>query len=558
MRKILTILSLAIAIAAQAQKHAPVSYTYFVAFTDKEHSSYSLGKPLEFLSAKALQRRTKFGIQTDVTDLPVNESYINKVCESKIHFKNASKWLNGILVTVEDTGLMEQVAKNSFVSYVLKVAQYNHKEKSKDSEPKDGSNIYIDEPSFNSKITTSLNIYGKSFEQIKMMHGIDLHRQKYNGNGVIVAVLDAGFFNADKLFWFKKLQKNNQIVVCKDFVDNDNYVYDGNSHGLEVLSCMAATDTGFYIGTCPNAQFLLLRSEDAESEQMVEEINWSVAAEFADSVGADLITTSLGYNVLDNKNLSHTPSQLDGNTAYVSRAAEYAYSKGIMVVCSAGNDGQTPWRHIGFPADAPHALTVGAVDNNRVIADFSSQGPTADGRIKPDVSALGVSAAVESPYGGISFENGTSFSAPITAGLVACLMQAHANSSPQQISDAIKQSADRAEISDTLYGMGIPDFHLANIILGDSSFDINKDALLDVSYNKEDELFCFTIYSSARQTFGFRLIDENGSIIRTGSQDCTGKKFKHFYIDQLQLPASAKGYGFIIENEAHKEFIKLF
>ncbi len=552
-RKILTILGLMMIIITQAH-----TYIYFIAFRDKSNSSYSVRKPQEFLSEKALQRRAKFGIKTDETDLPVNDNYIRKVCNKKIRFKSASKWLNGILVVVDDTSLIGGIEKNTFVNYVLKVAQYERKQKNKEEEPKDEFDIFNDDATAGVQVTNPLKIYGKSFDQIKMMQGIALHQKNYNGQGMMVAVLDAGFYNAHKLPWFRKLQKNSQILATKDFVDNDTYVFDGNAHGLQVLSCMAATDTGFYIGTAPKAQFLLLRSEDAETEQMVEEINWSVAAEYADSIGVDLITTSLGYNVLDDANHSHTTSQLDGMSSFVSRAAEYAFSKGILVVCSAGNEGQSTWRHIGFPADAMHALTVGAVDNKRVIADFSSQGPTADGRTKPDISAQGVLAAVQSPYGGVSYENGTSFSAPITAGLVACLMQAHPKSLPQQINDAIKQSSDRAEISDTIYGMGIPDFNLANIILGDSSFDMSKDELLNVSYNLEDKLLCFTIYSACRQTFGFKLIDENGSIIKAGSQECSGKKFQHFYIDQLQLPASANGYGFIIENEAHQVSIKLF
>lgn len=558
MHKILTTLALVIVIASQAQKPANTSYTYFIGFSDKNNSLYSPAKPLEFLSAKAVARRAKYGIRIDEKDLPVNKNYINSVCGDRIHFKSASKWLNGILVEVEDTLLVDGIAKKSFVFYVLKVASYLNKTKNKEEESKEDTNLFNDERARAPRINEPLDIYGKSFEQIKMMHGIGLHQKNYNGAGVMVAILDAGFYHVNKLTWFSNLQKNNQVVLCKDFVDGDDFLYDGNAHGLEVLSCMAATDTGYYIGTAPGAQYLLLRSEDAETEQMVEEINWSVAAEYADSVGVDLITTSLGYNVLDNKNLTHTPSQLDGNTTYISRAAEVAFSRGIPVVCSAGNEGNSAWRHIGFPADAPHVLTVGAVDNQRVIADFSSRGPTADGRIKPDICAPGVEVAVESPYGDITYQNGTSFSAPLTAGLAACLMQAHPNSTPQQIYDAIKQSADRAEISDTLYGMGIPDFQLAHIILGDSTFDSDSDALINVSYNQADKLFCFTIYSASRQTFGFKLIDENGSILRTGSQDCEGKKFRHFYIDALPLPTSDKGYGFVIENEAHRQFIKLF
>lgn len=554
MRKRFTLFCMVLGFTLHAQKR---NYIYFVSFKDKNNSSFSVKKPQEFLSEKALLRRAKYNVRIDETDLPVTELYIKKVCNKKVKFKNSSKWLNGILVEISDTEVVADIFRNEFVVSVQKVAEYNRKQLTKEEE----NNVATEEITIDSEqhpYTDVREVYGKSFDQIKMLQGIALHQLKYTGEGVTIAVLDAGFFNANKLAWFNKLQRSHQIVLWKDFVDNDFNVFDGNAHGLEVLSCMATGDTGTYIGTAPKARYLLLRSEDAETEQPVEEINWSVAAEFADSCGVDLITTSLGYNLFDDISSSHTHEQLDGRIANISKAAEIAFSKGIVVVCSAGNDGGNPWRHIGFPADAPHALSIGAVDMDRVIAYFSSQGPTADGRVKPDVSAPGVSAAVESPDGTVAFSNGTSFSAPITAGLVACLMQAHPSRSPQQINDAVRQSADRADIQDTIYGFGIPDFNLANLILGDSSLDSNKDQLVNVSYNAEDKMFAFTIYSASPQIMGFKLVDENGTIIKTGTQQCMNKKFQHFYIDELALPYSKKGYGFIIENDQHQTFVKLF
>jgi len=554
-KKILILTCLVLNLAAYSQKH---SYIYFIAFKDKNNSIYSIKKPQEFLSEKALLRRAKYNIKTEESDLPVNETYIKKVCDKKIKFKNASKWLNGILVEVSDTDLIANIRKNEFVLATYKVAEYTKTSKPLERNSEEESNGVIEVNNDNTSNDESQSIYGGAYTQVSMLQGIALHQKKFTGEGITIAVLDAGFFNAHKLAWFNKLQSRNQIVLCKDFVDNDNYVFDGNAHGLEVLSCMATGDTGVYIGTAPKAQYLLLRSEDAETEQLVEEINWSVAAEYADSCGVDLITTSLGYNLFDDTNTSHIYSQLDGNSSFVTRAAEMAFSKGMVIVCSAGNEGANVWRHVGFPADAQHALTVGAVNSERVIAYFSSQGPTYDGRVKPDIAAQGVSSAVQSPYGGVTAADGTSFAAPISAGLVACLMQAHPNSTPQQITDAIKQSADRADIPDTIYGNGIPDFYLANLILGDPTFDNSKDNLINISYNLPEKLFSFTVYSASTQMIGFKIIDENGNIIRTGSQQCNGKKFQHFYIDELVLPVSEKGYGFIIENDAHQTFIKLF
>ncbi len=550
MKKIFTYLIVFLAIAAKAQKH---TYIYFVAFKDKNNSTFSIKKPQEFLSEKALQRRAKYQIKIDESDLPVNQNYINTICNKRVKFKSASKWLNGILIEITDTDVIREIAKREFVAATVQVAYY-------DFLKKPGNEVTEEVPTYSNPVPSGdiQNIYGEGFDQIKMLQGIMLHQMNYNGEGVTIGVLDAGFLNANKLPWFARLRQNNQIVVCKDFVDNDSYVFDGNPHGLEVLSCMATGDTGTFIGTAPRAKYLLLRSEDAETEQLVEEINWAVAAEYADSAGVDLITSSLGYNLFDDTKTSHTYAHIDGNTAYVTRAAEMAFSKGIVVVCSAGNEGGNPWRHIGFPADAKHAITVGAVDKNRHIAYFSSQGPTIDGHIKPDVSALGVSATVESPFDDINHSDGTSFSAPITAGMVACLMQAHPQSTPQQIADAVRESGDRAEIADTIYGMGIPDFYLAHLILGDSTFNLKNDQLINVSYTSDDKLLGFTIYSATTQIMGFKIIDENGNILKTGTQQCIGKKFRHFYIDELELPKSAKGYGFVLENDAHQTFIRLF
>ncbi len=550
MKKLITYCIILLAIAAKAQKH---TYIYFVAFKDKNNSTFSIKKPQEFLSEKALQRRAKYQIIIEESDLPVNQNYINTICNKRVKFKSASKWLNGILIEITDTDVIREIAKREFVAATVQVAYY-------DFLKKPGNEVTEEAPTYSNPVPSGdiQNIYGEGFDQIKMLQGIMLHQLNYNGEGVTIGVLDAGFLNANKLPWFARLRQNNQIVVCKDFVDNDSYVFDGNPHGLQVLSCMATGDTGTFIGTAPRAKYLLLRSEDAETEQLVEEINWAVAAEYADSAGVDLITSSLGYNLFDDTKTSHTYAHLDGNTAYVTRAAEMAFSKGIVVVCSAGNEGGNQWRHIGFPADAKHAITVGAVDKNRHIAYFSSQGPTTDGHIKPDVSALGVSATVESPFDDVSHSDGTSFSAPITAGMVACLMQAHPQSTPQQIADAVRASGDRAEIADTIYGMGIPDFYLAHLMLGDSTFNFKNDLLINVSYSGDDKLLSFTIYSATTQIMGFKIIDENGNILKTGTQQCIGKKFRHFYIDELELPKSAKGYGFVLENDAHRTFIRLF
>ncbi len=309
--------------------------------------------------------------------------------------------------------------------------------------------------------------YGQAFNQINMLNGIPLHDLGLDGAGMTIAVLDAGFLNADVIEAFDSLWLNNQIIGYKDFVSPlAPDIFDSHYHGTMVLSTMGANLPTEMVGTAPKADYWLLRSEDGATEYLIEELNWASAAEFADSLGADIINSSLGYTTYDDPAQDHTYEDMDGNTTPITIAADLAASKGILVVNSAGNSGSSSWHYIGAPADGDSVFTIGAVNSSGNYASFSSTGPTYDDRIKPNVVAQGQGSTVISAYSGnVTSGNGTSFSSPITAGMVACLWQAHPNKKNTEIMEAIQQSASQALNPDSLLGYGIPDYFAAHSTL---------------------------------------------------------------------------------------------
>ena len=303
--------------------------------------------------------------------------------------------------------------------------------------------------------------YGSfAYEQIAQLNGLALHGAGFKGEGMTVAIIDGGFFNVDVIKGFQ----NTKILGTKDFVDPTENFYATGSHGMMVLSCMGANIPNYMVGTAPEASYWLIMSEDGASEQLIEEDNWSAAIEFADSVGVDVINTSLGYYDFDNKADNLGYESLDGHTHICSKSASMVASKGMILCCSAGNEGNGKWKKITAPADAIDVLTVGAVDPDGSRVAFSSQGNTADGRIKPDVMATGLPSAVYSTAGSLTYSAGTSFSSPILCGMVACLWQALPNLNAYQIMDVVRKSGNRADNPDELYGYGIPDFFKAYTI----------------------------------------------------------------------------------------------
>ena len=341
-----------------------------------------------------------------------------------------------------------------------------------------------------------------------------LHNLGYHGQNMIIAQLDAGFFGVDTMHVFDSLRNDNRILGVKDFVNPGGNVYSEHTHGMMVLSLMAGNISGQLIGTSPKAEFWLLRSEDAPTEYIIEEYNWVSAAEFADSVGADIINSSLGYSIFDDTLQNHTYDDLDGSTTVVSRGANIAASRGILVVNSAGNSAQTPWHRIIAPADADSVLTIGAVDENENYAPFSSVGNTADGRIKPDIVSQGANTVVASAQGGIMTGNGTSFSSPLIAGAVACLWQANPNATNIQIINTVKLSANQFNNPDSLLGYGIPNFALAHTLL--ANLNINEEVnnnFFTIFPNPFNDGFSLSYFSVFNQSIKIDICDFTGKMV---------------------------------------------
>jgi len=424
---------------------------YWVQFTDKTNSPFSINKPEEFLSSRAIQRRQKNNIAITAGDLPVSAIYQDSLSKIGVKVYYSSKWFNSVTIETNNDSLVETIKNLSFVKAVQKTADPLTYKK---AVILDKNDLLFSE--FSS--TSDSNYYGNSYTQINLENGIALHNLGFRGRGIIIAVIDAGFYQADQSSSLDTARQQGRILGTRDFVDPGNNVYNANIHGAEVLSIIAGIQPGTLVGTAPDASFWLLRSEDAESEYPVEEDNWVPAAEMADSAGADVINTSLGYSLFSDSVYNLTYTDLNGETSRNSIAANIAASKGIIVVVSAGNEGNTPWHYIGTPADAKNILTVGAIKSDRTIANFSSFGPTSDGRIKPDIAAFGVDATVQSSPDNFGLVSGTSVSAPIISGLSACLVEAFPNETSSNIIMSIKMSSDRYTDPNDTFGYGIPDY----------------------------------------------------------------------------------------------------
>ncbi len=474
---------------------------YWVKFTDKINTPYSLNNPSDFLSSRAIQRRLAQNILYSENDLPVDPAYIDSLESTGAEILTRSKWFNAVTIYTTNQQILNQIQAFSFVQAIQKVAQLktNHYEQ---------VNLYREVRQDNSAYPFSINDYGAGANQIEMINGHILHNDGFDGSGVVIAVLDAGFLNADTLPSFQSLWSNKQILGVRDFVSGDTTVFEDHPHGMSVLSTMGGNLPGQLIGTSPGASFWLLRSEDTGSEYVVEEDNWVAAAEFADSVGADIINSSLGYTDFDNPAQNHTYEDMDGNSTHVTIGADIAASKGILVVNSAGNSGNNPWQYIGAPADGDSVLSVGAVDEFGYYASFSSTGPTFDKRIKPNVAAQGAPAAIQSTSGIISYGNGTSFSSPIIAGAAACLWQAHPAMTNMQLLEAIQQSGSQYMNPDSLLGYGIPNFAQAHAIL--SNIEILQETNLRVSPNPFVDYFILEMYSTDTQDVAVELYDIMG------------------------------------------------
>ena len=415
---------------------------YRVWFSEKTESTGDYS-PEELLSPKAIARREKYGIPPiSESDIPVSKDYINTLSGLGLVPKCTSRWLNTALFTA--TGPKDIAALEEF-DFIDSIHLVKHpSEPVKSNYSKYGT-------------TGALDIQA-AFDPRIPLNGQMLHQSGLTGRNMTIAVLDAGFVNADLIESLEPLRQRGGIIATWDFVNGNSHVYDYHTHGTSVLSILAGMLGGILHGTAPGADYLLLRTEDNRTEYPVEQDYWVAAAEYADSAGADIITSSLGYYTFDDPSMDYSFSDMDGNTTFVTLGADMAASKGILVVSSAGNERNKEWIRIISPSDGDSVLSIGAVKHDLTISDFSSAGYSADGRVKPDVVAPGVSIPIQSEPGVWYSGSGTSFSCPVISGLCASLMQGVPHASPSEIMAAVRESSDRFLRPDSLYGYGLPDF----------------------------------------------------------------------------------------------------
>ena len=437
---VLLVFALNICLGTFAQFTPEDTLKYRISLKDKAATDYSLQKPEMYLSKKSIERRKRQGLEIDSTDLPVCKKYVDAIRKKGVHVLVTGKWDNFVTVSCNDSMLIAEIAGLPFVRSTERVWRGVAKRAS-------------ERDSLINKPLRTDSLYGPAITQIKMSHADRLHEAGFKGQGMTIAVIDAGFHNVDKI----EAMKNINILGTRDFVNPEADIYAESSHGMSVLSCMAMNQPNVMIGTAPEASYWLLRCEDEYSENLVEQDYWAAAIEFADSVGADLVNTSLGYYSFDDPTKNYRYRDLNGHYALMSREAAKAADKGIVVVCSAGNSGSGSWKKITPPGDAENVITVGAVNKYGVLAPFSSVGNTADGRVKPDVVAVGLGSDVMGTDGNLRHANGTSFSSPIMCGMVACLWQACPELTAKEIIELVRRSGDRAVFPDNIYGYGIPD-----------------------------------------------------------------------------------------------------
>lgn len=419
---------------------------YILYFKDKSNNQYSLNKPIDFLTQKSIDRRIFENKTIDSSDLPVSKHYIDNLKSQNINVLYTSKWLNAALVF--DTSSKISALSNQLISSFQKVSR-------KENIRKYNS---IEESNINTRNTYSNSAYGNSFTQLNMMNVDSLHSEGITGNNILIAVLDEGFLKVNKLKAFNHLILNNKIIDTYDFVNNKTDVFDAGEHGSKVLSCIASKLDNKLIGASYSASFLLYHTEKSSSEYPVEEFYYLLAAERADSMGADISTASLGYRDFDNPIYDHPYSDLDGKTTIAAKAVQFMARKGIIVINSAGNGGSSSFKYINTPGDADSILTVGAVTNQYTKTSFSSIGPSSDGRIKPDVVALGQDVVCANVYMDDSTitSSGTSFSAPLIAGFTALIKEKYPDLKSQEIINWIKNSSHNANNPNNLIGYGVP------------------------------------------------------------------------------------------------------
>ncbi|MBR3572339.1 MAG: S8 family peptidase [Bacteroidales bacterium] len=459
MRKIWFLFLILAGYTAMAQ-NTPTCYR--ISLSDKNNSPYSISNPSVFLSQRALDKRARFNIAITEQDFPVNPQYIQqiKAIDANIQVLCTSKWMNTVTVYCPDSTKPATISALPFVTNVLPVADYDLQGMKKQLQTFE--NNYVSIVSNPAKDSMADLDYGEGYRQIALHNGHLLHKEGFLGNGMLIAVFDAGWAGVDTSVYFHPLFENGQILGTRDLIPGRHNVFEGHYHGTIVTSTMAILAEGTLVGTAPKANYFFIRSEHPLSEELIEEDFWAQAAEIADSLGADVINSSLGYTTFrDFPQGDFTYEDVDGVTSIASRAATILGQKGVVVCVSAGNEGTSPWYHIGHPADAFDILAVGAANVMGHIAGFSSRGPSYDGRVKPDITSVGVNTTCIWPDDRLGEADGTSLACPVAAGLCACRWQALPEKTASEIMQIVRESSSCYNNPNDSLGYGIPDFYAA-------------------------------------------------------------------------------------------------
>ncbi|OFY65660.1 MAG: hypothetical protein A3H98_07150 [Bacteroidetes bacterium RIFCSPLOWO2_02_FULL_36_8] len=538
----------------------PVKKKHLIYFTDKNNSPYSISNPQQFLSPRSIQRRNKQNILINQTDLPVTPNYPDSMRKLGAEVWYNSRWFNASLVET-DSATLELIKKLPFVKSAKSL---NKKIRNNGIQMTNTVQTGFKPVSMNVVQTAKTGLkpvstyvdstlYGSSYTQANMIGAVAMHEAGYHGEGMLIAVLDAGFYRADTLKAFRHLYQNNQIKGTYDFVAHNAGVYEDNTHGMMVLSLMAGYVPGMLIGTAYKAGYLLLRTEDVSSEQTIEEANWLMAAEFADSAGADVINSSLGYSTFDDSTQSYTYTNMDGNTALVTKAADMAAGKGILVVSSAGNYGNKPWKYISAPADGDSVLTVGAVSLSGDYASFSSVGPSYDRRVKPDITAPGAGVTYWASNDTINYGGGTSFSSPILCGMATGFWQAYPNLTAMEIIEILHQSGSQYTSPDSLMGYGIPDFVRAKQLVDIKIDTFTSNFQIRIYPNPFQNLLTIFAEGKPKEKINVRISDSSGRLVLEKQVILTGEK----QLLRFEIGDFSKGiYMISIEGKKGKKILK--
>lgn len=421
---------------------------YRLHLKDKGNPAFSLAHPEDFLSLKSIERRNRQNLEVDSFDIPIDPAYMESITKTGAVIRTYSKWMKTVVVHLSDMEILSGLKNLPFVDSLYCVWEGNLPAK----------NMQVDIRLSSDVVENAINSYGSGFTQIAVNNGYLLHDAGFRGKGIAIAVLDGGFVNADKIDYFNQ----DQIKGTKSFNhESTDMLREGSDHGVRVLSCMLSNKSGDMTGTAPEADYYLFRTEVMDEEFPVEEDYWIAALEYADSLGVDIVTSSLGYSTFNDATMNHTKEQLDGRSIPISRAAGLSASRGIVLFNSAGNEGNNNWKKIIFPADAENIITVGSIDKDSIRSYFSSVGMTADKRIKPDLVAMGYQVSVIDSSGKIVQSNGTSYSTPILAGLTACLREALPDLSSYAMLNLLREAANHFQNPDSLTGYGVADIYKA-------------------------------------------------------------------------------------------------